>query len=189
MPRKGHFFMDKKKSKLLLHICCGVCGAWLPEMLSTDYDVAFYFFNPNIYPQEEYGLRRDAARGVAQTLGMRFIEGAYEPQAWHAAVKGLENELEGGRRCEVCFDFRLQITARYAKENGFDIFASTLTIGRNKRGEVINPIGEKWGKHFGIKFLAGDWKKQGGQQETDKKSKEMGVYRQNYCGCVYSMRG
>ncbi len=179
--------MLENKPKLLLHTCCGVCGSWLAEMLSKKYEVIMYYFNPNIFPESEYGLRRDASRGVAEKLGMKFIEGLYDHSAWQEAVKGLEGEPEGGKRCEKCFDWRLRESARYAKENGFDCFASTLTIGRNKSGEVINPIGKKWAEHFGIKFLEGDWKKQGGQQETNKKSHEMGVYRQNYCGCEFSM--
>ncbi|NIV03147.1 MAG: diacylglucosamine hydrolase, partial [Calditrichae bacterium] len=97
----------ENKPKLLLHTCCGVCGSWLAEMLSKKYEVIMYYFNPNIFPESEYGLRRDASRGVAEKLGMKFIEGLYDHSAWQEAVKGLEGEPEGGKRCEKCFDWRL----------------------------------------------------------------------------------
>lgn len=183
--------MERKEAnnrpKLLLHACCGVCGAWVPEMLSPDYDVTVYFYNPNIYPKEEYERRRDAAEEMAKSIGVNFIEGEYDHEAWLEAVKGLEAEPEGGGRCPICFSYRLEQTARYAKENGFDFFASTLTIGRNKRADVINPIGERLSDKFGIKFLVGDWKKKGGQEESNKKSREHGIYRQHYCGCEFSL--
>lgn len=176
-----------KRSKLLIHTCCGVCGAWVPEMLSCDYDVVIYFFNSNIFPREEYDRRRDAAQFIAEKLGIDFVEGEYDHDAWRAAVAGLEHEPEGGRRCPVCFAFRLEQTGRYAKEHGFQYFASTLTIGRNKRADVINPIGESLAQSLGIKFLAGDWKKKGGQEQSNKKSREHGIYRQHYCGCEFSI--
>jgi len=180
--------MASAKKKLLLHTCCGVCGSWIAEKLSKDYDVTIYFYNPNIYPEDEYKRRRDASQAVAESLGIGFIEGEYSPGGWFEGVRGLEQEPEGGNRCCVCFDYRLERTARYAKENNFNAFATTLTIGRNKRADVINPIGDQWAKQYGLKFVGGDWKKEGGQVETDKKSQELGIYRQNYCGCKYSIR-
>jgi len=180
--------MRGKPKKLLLHTCCGVCGSWIAQDLNRDYQVTMYFYNPNIYPEEEYARRRDGARIVAESLGIPFIEGEYTPEGWSEGVRGLEHEPEGGDRCCVCFDYRLERTARYAKEHGFRYFATTLTIGRNKRADVINPIGKQWSKQYGVKFVEGDWKKRGGQNETDKKSQEMGLYRQNYCGCKYSIR-
>jgi hypothetical protein len=181
-------FNGKKRPRLLLHTCCGVCGAWVPEMLSGEYLVTIFYFNPNIFPKDEYNRRQEAARLVAKKIEIEFIEGEYDHGKWLEAIRGLEQEPEGGKRCLICFDYRLSETARYAKKHGFDFFASTLTIGRNKRADIINPIGEKWAKKLGIKFLAEDWKKQGGQVETEKKSKEMDIYRQNYCGCEFSMR-
>jgi hypothetical protein len=180
--------MDLAKPKLLLHICCGVCGSWVPKKLARDFDVTLYFFNPNIYPEEEYKLRLGAARLAAAEAGVELIEGRYQPEEWLVLVRGHENDLEGGERCKMCFDLRLGETAKYAKENNFEYFASTLTIGRNKKAAVINPLGEKWAKQFGLKFLAEDFKKGGGQVETDKESHRLNLYRQNYCGCVFSMR-
>lgn len=176
------------KPKLLLHICCGVCGAWIPKKLSADFAVTLYFFNPNIAPEEEYKKRLEAVRQVAREVGVDLIEGPYQPKEWFALVRGHENDQEGGERCEMCFSLRLGESAKYAKENGFEFFATTLTIGRNKKASVINPLGEKWAKEFNIKFLAGDFKKSGGQVETDRESHRLRLYRQNYCGCVYSMK-
>ncbi|MDD4995699.1 MAG: epoxyqueuosine reductase QueH [Patescibacteria group bacterium] len=177
--------MDETKSKLLLHTCCGVCGAWVPEMLAVEYAVTIFYFNPNIYPTDEYERRRDAAKATAERLGIEFIEGEYDHNAWLEAVRGLETESEGGKRCAVCFDYRLGETARYSREHGFDFFATTLTIGRNKRADIINPIGEKRAGEYGVKFLAGDWKKAGGQEETRRRTAEHEIYRQNYCGCEF----
>jgi predicted adenine nucleotide alpha hydrolase (AANH) superfamily ATPase len=174
------------KPRLLLHICCGVCGAWVPRKLSANFDVTLYFFNPNIAPEEEYKKRLAAAYQAADGAGVKLIEGLYKPEDWLRVVRGLENEPEGGKRCEICFDYRLREAARYAKENGFEFFASTLTIGRNKKATVINPLGEKRAAQFGLKFLAEDFKKGGGQFETDKESRRLGLYRQNYCGCIFS---
>ncbi|MFA5413375.1 MAG: epoxyqueuosine reductase QueH [Patescibacteria group bacterium] len=178
----------KDKPKLLLHICCGVCGAWIPKKLSADFDVTLYFFNPNIAPEEEYKKRLEAARRVAGEAKVELVEGKYQPEEWLALVHGHEADPESSERCEMCFSLRLGETAKYAKENNFEYFASTLTVGRNKKAAVINPLGEKWAKQFGLKFLAEDFKKGGGQVETDKESRRLGLYRQNYCGCIYSMR-
>lgn len=181
--------MDLVKPKLLLHICCGVCGAWVPKKLAENFDVTLYFFNPNIAPAEEYQKRLVAAQRAGEEARVKIIEGKYQPEEWLALVHGHEHDPEGAERCEMCFDLRLGETAKYAKENGFKLFASTLTIGRNKKAAVINPLGEKWAKQFGLKFLAEDFKKAGGQVETDKESHRLGLYRQNYCGCIYSVRG
>ena len=180
--------MSSKNPKLLLHICCGVCGAWIPKKLASDFDVTLYFFNPNINPVEEYRKRLEAARQAAVESGVKLVEGPYQPQEWLALVRGHENDPEGGARCEMCFSLRLGETAKYAKENHFEYLASTLTIGRNKKAVVINPLGEKWAKEFGLKFLSRDFKKDGGQTETDRESRRLNLYRQNYCGCVFSMR-
>lgn len=176
------------KPRLLLHTCCGVCGAWVPQELSRDYEVDLYFFNPNIHPQEEYEKRLEAARIAADKLNLKLIEGLYEPEKWHEAVQGLESEPEGGERCGVCFDSRLAQAGQYAKAHAYDYFATTLTIGRNKKAEIINPIGEMWSKQLGVKFLARDFKKKGGQNESNNISNELGLYRQTYCGCIYSMK-
>lgn len=157
-------------------------------MLSRDFELSLYFFNSNIYPKEEYKRRLLAARQAASEAGVDIIEGSYQPEEWLILVRGHEKDPEGGERCKMCFDLRLGETAKHAKENGFEFFASTLTVGRNKKAVIINPFGEKWAKEFGIKFLAEDFKKGGGQVETGKESHRLNLYRQNYCGCIFSMR-
>jgi predicted adenine nucleotide alpha hydrolase (AANH) superfamily ATPase len=176
------------KPKLLLHVCCGVCGAWIPKKLAAEFSVTLYFFNPNIYPIDEYQKRLETVRQVACEARLELIEGPYQPEEWLTLMRGHEKDAEGGERCEMCFTLRLGETAKRAKVNGFEFFASTLTVGRNKKAAVINPLGKKWAAQFGLKFLAEDFKKDGGQVKTDKESHRLGLYRQNYCGCVFSMR-
>lgn len=174
------------KPKLLLHICCGICGAWVPEKLSQDFDVTLFYFNPNIHPCDECKCRLTAVRQTSEFLKLPLIEGNYKPREWFAAVRGLASEREGGARCPLCFELRLCQAAKEAKKLGFDYFATTLTVGRFKPAAVINPIGERIAAEIGIKFLAGDFKKQGGEMESQKRGREMNLYHQNYCGCVYS---
>ena len=177
----------KNKEKLLLHICCGVCGAWVAKELSRDFEVSLYFFNPNIWPEEEYKKRLDTVDKVSKEHKLSLISGDYCNDLWLEAVAEFKDQPEGGKRCEACFDFRLGEAARYAKENDFYWFASTLTVGRNKRAEIINPIGKRWAKDFGVNFLDRDFKKEGGQENTNQESKKLNLYRQNYCGCIYSL--
>jgi len=174
---------------LLLHTCCGICGAWLPEKLSQDFAVTIFYFNPNIHPREEYEKRVEAVHQMAEFLKLPMIEGEYDPKVWFEKVRGFAAEREGGARCLLCFELRLQRTAEEAKKLGFDYFATTLTVGRFKPAAVINPIGEKIAAEVGVKFLAGDFKKQGGEMESQKRGKELGIYHQNYCGCIYSKVG
>jgi len=173
---------------LLLHTCCGGCGAWVPQELSKNFEVTLFFFNPNIHPKQEYEERLTNVRHVADHLGLPLIVETYDPQTWLSAVHGLEQEPEGEKRCTVCFEYRLRETARYAKTHGFDIFASTLTVGRNKKAEVINPLGGKMAKETGVPFLARDFKKQGGMQHSLDCADLFSVTRQTYCGCVFSRK-
>ena len=117
-----------------------------------------------------------------------FIIGEYNHQDWLESVAGLENEPEGGARCPVCFKFRLEAAAKYAKENNFEIFATTLTSGRNKKADIINPIGKMLAEKYGLKFYEADWKKGGGQEESRKMAEACGIYRQHYCGCEFSIK-
>lgn len=150
--------------------------------------MTLFFYNPNIFPDAEYQKRLSAIKEWADKNKFEFIVGEYNNQDWLEAVKGLENEPEGGARCPVCFRFRLEGAAKYAKENGFEIFATTLTSGRNKRADIINPIGLKLAEEYGLKFYEADWKKQGGQEISRKMSIDSGIYRQHYCGCEFSIR-
>ncbi|MBN1644147.1 MAG: epoxyqueuosine reductase QueH [Dehalococcoidales bacterium] len=172
--------------KVLLHICCGVCGAGAIERLTNEgHQVTGYFFNPNIYPAEEYRRRLDAVKTVTDLMKCPFEEALYDPGEWLEKTADLAEEPEGGKRCEVCFRMRLEKTFLYMLENGFDAFATTLTIGPQKSAEVINRIGRGIG---GDKFLARDFKKQNGFLYANEFAKRFGIYRQHYCGCIYSMR-
>ena len=150
--------------------------------------MTLYFLNSNIHPGEEYARRLEAARLSAREAGVQLEEGNYQPKEWLTLMHGHEGDPEGAERCEMCFDLRLGETAKYAKENGYQYFSSTLTVGRNKKAAVINPLGEKWARQFGLKFLSEDFKKGGGQIETDRESHRLNLYRQNYCGCIFSAR-
>ncbi len=170
--------------KLLLHVCCAPCATHVIEMLKEDFELTAYFYNPNIHPEEEYRLRLENLK----KLGVAFIEGKYDVDAWFNATKGYENEPEGGARCELCYRIRMEEAARFAKENGHIHFATTLTISPHKNARVINSIGEGLSKKYGVKFYSADFKKRNGFKKSVELSKKHGLYRQSYCGCVFSMR-
>ncbi|MCD6308602.1 MAG: epoxyqueuosine reductase QueH [Candidatus Latescibacteria bacterium] len=174
---------------LLLHICCGPCATVVLERLGNDYDITGYFFNPNIYPADEYRRRLDAAHEVARRFGIELVEGEYDPGLFLDAVRGLENEPENGRRCPVCYGLRLAETARLASARSFEALASTLTVGPMKKAAVIDPIGEAEAARAGVGWVGGDWKKRDGFRRSCELSKDFGLYRQHYCGCRFSMRG
>jgi len=173
--------------KLLLQVCCGPCVAGIFTELQEQYDLTVYFYNPNIHPQEEYKKRREEVVKLCEELSINFIEGEYNTEDWFAWAREYAEEREGGERCSKCFAMRLEQTAKFAKENNFDIFASTLTSGRNKPADVINPLGESLGEKYGVEFLAEDWKKKGRQEKGLQVCKAKDIYRQHYCGCIYSL--
>ena len=169
--------------KLLLHICCGVCaGPVIEKFLCRGYTVTGFFYNPNIHPADEYRRRLDSVIKVADHFGIELIEGKYDRERWFEAVKGAEYEPEGGRRCEICFRFRLEKSYEYARKHMYDQFTTTLSMGPMKSAEVINRIGREIG---GDRFVLDDYKRNGGSQRSSEISAELGLYRQNYCGCVY----
>jgi predicted adenine nucleotide alpha hydrolase (AANH) superfamily ATPase len=171
--------------KVLLHICCGVCAAGAAEQLiSEGFEIVGYFYNPNIYPYEEYQRRLEATRKVADELDFLLEEGLYSADGWTAVTKILKEEPDGGKRCEVCFSYRLDDTYKRLVESDIDFFTTTLTIGPRKKADVVNGIGVDIG---GERFLVRDFKKKAGFQRTTALAKEWGIYRQNYCGCIYSM--
>lgn len=182
------------KKKLLLHSCCGPCSTAVIERLLDKYEITILYYNPNIYPEEEY-LKRKAEeekylnilkeKGVAN---ISLLDHDYESEKFYAAVKGLENEREGGARCSVCFNLRLEETARVAKENGFEIFGTTLTVSPHKNSKVINAIGKNLQQKYGVEFLESDFKKQNGYLRSVTLAKENGLYRQNYCGCEFALK-
>ncbi len=174
------------KKKLLLHSCCGPCSTVVIERLKDDYDVCLFYYNPNIEPEEEYQKRKQEEQKVCKHFGVPFIEGEYDNAGWLEFVKGLEKEKEGGARCAKCFEYRLKKTADYAKENGFDLFATTLSVSPHKNTLLINKIGEDIKNSKKIDFLTENFKKKDGYLRSIQISKELGLYRQNYCGCHFA---
>ncbi len=174
--------------KFLLHTCCAPCGIAVIDELRETYDLSVLFYNPNIYPEAEYLKRKAEVIRVCEEWGIPMIDQDYESETWEKAVKGLEGEPEGGARCGVCFRERLFHTAKVAAGLGIRLFGSTLTTGRNKRAIVITPIGLAAGKRYGVAYYAEDWKKKGREEKGRSMVRERGIYRQNYCGCRYSMR-
>ena len=174
------------KPRLLLHTCCAPCSIYVLKELAKDYELSIFFYDPNIHPRLEYIKRRDELKGYAKKIGVSFEEGEYDTKTWFVKTEGLENESERGQRCEVCFDIRLGETAKKAKEEGYDIWTTVLSISPHKDVKQINCVGQKLAKQYGIKFLEADWKKGEGFKISSKMSKEEGFYRQNYCGCIYS---
>ncbi len=175
------------KPKLLLHACCGVCSAYVPERLVPDFDVTVYYENSNLYPSEEFDKRCQAAKTMAASFGLPFIQAPYDSPAWFRSVRGLALSPERGPRCEKCISHRLAKTFEYAKEKRFDCVATTLSVSRRKNVEQINRIGCALSDIFGLEFLGRDWKKDNGETLSQTRAKNAGIYRQNYCGCVYSL--
>jgi len=172
--------------KILLHICCGVCAAGSTEQLILEgHRLTGYYFNPNIHPAEEYAKRLAAAETVAEIMNFQVIVPPYVPEKWLKSTANLAREPEGGKRCEVCFKIRLQETYDYMQLYDFDLFTTTLTIGSQKSTETINRIGKQIG---GDRFLVRDFKKHNGYQRAVQLAKQYQIYRQNYCGCIYSLR-
>lgn len=180
--------MSLEKPRLLLHTCCVLCSCAVLEKLRQDFKLTVFFYNPNIQPREEYEKRRDTVREWCEQVGLPFVEGAAGFNEWSEAVKGREHEPEGGARCPLCFEVRLAEAAAHAAKNGFEWLATTLTMGRNKKAGVINALGEKAAAAHDLQFYAADWKKNGGQERANEIAKENNLYRQNYCGCLFSKK-
>lgn len=175
---------------LLLHACCAPCSSYTLEYLSQYFNIKVLYFNPNISPAREYEYRLNEEKRLISEMNLQnnveLISGEYDPNCFFEAVKGLENEREGGKRCEVCFKLRLEEAAKYCKALNADYFATTLTISPLKNAEKINTIGEEIGNRYGVKYLSSDFKKKNGYKRSIELSREYNLYRQNYCGCVFS---
>ncbi len=180
-----------KKPVLLLQCCCAPCSSAVLERLREHFTLKLYYYNPNIFPRDEYLLRlsqfEKLLSGTISDDPIELLEGPYEPEMFEQAVKGLETEPEGGARCRVCFRMRLEKTAQKAKEIGADYFCTTLTVSPHKDSQVINALGREIGQRIGVPFLPSDFKKREGYKRSTELSSEFGLYRQNYCGCRYSM--
>ena len=180
---------DSIKPKLLLHSCCGPCSTGVIGRLTKMFDITVFYYNPNVYPNEEYIKRQNEQEKYLNKLNanIKLIKCDWDNTTYETAVKGLETCPEGGDRCKVCFYLRLQQTAKYAKENGFDLFATTLSVSPHKNAELINELGLQLQKDFDINYLISDFKKQDGYLNSIRLSKEYDLYRQDYCGCRYSL--
>jgi len=176
------------KEKLLLHTCCAPCSVYVISQLANDYDLTVYFYNPNIFPEEEYLQRLAEVKDHCQTKNIKHVEADYLTKKWFNYIAGYENEPERGQRCDLCFLHRLGQVAEYAKDNKFDWFTTTLTMGRQKNSFKVMEAGRKAEDKYRIKFLAIDFKKNFGIQISDWLAKQMDFYKQNYCGCVFSMK-
>ncbi|MBD3249032.1 hypothetical protein GF336_03230 [Candidatus Woesearchaeota archaeon] len=170
--------------KLLLNVCCGPCATVVIEQLKEEHVITLFFYNPNIEPIEEYKKRMEASEKLAKDLNLPIIIGDYSNIQWHAAVKGMEQEPEGGKRCDICFRLRLEKTAQFAKNNGFEAFTSTLNISPYKDADKINRIGKEIEKKINISYILTDFRKH--YMHSVKLSKKHNLYRQRYCGCIYS---
>ena len=175
------------RPRLLLHSCCGPCSSYVLEYLTRYFEVSLSYYNPNIQPRAEYELRLENQLKVLERIpGVTLAPCGYDGGAYDEAVRGLENEPEGGARCTECFALRLDFAARVAKRLGCDYFAATLTVSPHKDAQRINAIGEALAGKYGVKWLPADFKKRDGYKRSIELSREFGLYRQNYCGCLYS---
>ncbi len=186
---------EADKKKILLHSCCGPCSSGVFDFLIDDYDISVYFYNPNITDSVEYAKRLNAQKQVIQKYNeekgtdVTLIEGEYHPEDFFRFVKGLENEKEGGKRCEKCFELRLNKAAEYANKKRWDLYSTTLTISPHKDAEKILSLGRDIAETKQIEFLAQNFRKKAGFEKSIKNSKRFGIYRQNFCGCEFSKRG
>jgi predicted adenine nucleotide alpha hydrolase (AANH) superfamily ATPase len=176
------------KPKLLVHVCCAPDALYVLGFLQADYDLTAYFYNPNIHPHEEYDLRLEETRKVARILNVNLIEGKYDDQRWFEITQKFKEEPEKGRRCDVCYALRLEKTARKASELGFEIFTTVMSLSPLKKADVLNRMGKMFARKHRIDFLAADFKKKDGFKKSVEMSRKYELYRQNYCGCLYSQR-
>ena len=178
--------------RLLLHACCAPCSSYCLEYLSQYFSITVLYYNPNISPAEEFRKRAEELKRLVSEMPTKnpvSLEiDEYEPHEFLDAVKGLENEPEGGKRCFVCYRLRLERAAKYAAEHGFDYFCSTLSISPLKSAQKLNEIGGELSEIYKVQTLPNDFKKKGGYLRSIELSREYGLYRQNYCGCVFSKR-
>ena len=180
--------MGNTKPKLLLHICCAPCFTHAAETLKEDYALTGYFYNPNIHPKAEYSRREVEMKRYAQKIGVKLVCAEYDASRWSGVVKGMENVREGGERCFLCYRMRLEKAAEYAGAHGYQFLAATLSVSPHKDAARINEIGFEVAEQNQLEWYAADFKKRGGFEESVRMSKAAGLYRQQYCGCIFSQR-
>lgn len=188
--------LPDRHRRLFLHSCCAPCSSYCLEYLRKYFDVTVFYYNPNISFGEEYRHRVEELKRLVEELNedvaggspIELEEGPYEPERFFEAVKGMEDCPEGGERCFVCYELRLREAAKRAAEGGYDFFTTTLTISPLKNAQKLNEIGQRLGEEYGVACLPSDFKKKGGYQRSIELSREHELYRQDYCGCVFSKR-
>lgn len=175
---------------LFLHACCAPCSSYVLEALSDYFKITLFYYNPNISPRAEYEKRvaevRRLLAGLPVKNSVALLEGKYDPETFFAMAKGREAEPEGGGRCALCYELRLRESARLAKAGGFDWFTTTLSISPYKNAQKLNEIGKKLERETGVRYLCSDFKKRDGYRRSIVLSERYGLYRQDYCGCVFS---
>ena len=179
----------KGKPKLLLHACCGICSSSVLERLYPFFDITILYYNPNIYPEKEYLKRFDTLKEAVlkMKIKVKLLEIGYQSKEFKEIAKGLEHEKEGGKRCTKCFYLRLEKTAKFAQKYNFDYFTTTLSVSPHKDSQKLNNIGKALEEKYKIKYLYSDFKKKEGYKRSNELAKEYDLYRQNYCGCKYSL--
>lgn len=181
-----------KRPRLLLHACCAPCSSYVLEYLASLFDITLFFYNPNISPAEEYEFRRAELQRLVGDMGLadsvRVLYGRYDPEEFLRVARGKEELPEGGARCYACYRLRLEECGRVAAEGGFDFFTTTLSISPYKNAQWLNEIGKEVSARTGVPYLHSDFKKRNGYKRSCELSAQYGLYRQDYCGCVYSKR-
>lgn len=181
-----------KKPSLLLHACCAPCASYVIEYLSDFFEITLFYYNPNISPESEYNYRLSElerfCREHPKAKNIKILPCEYNYQEFYQMAKGLEALSEGGERCKRCYELRLRKTAQEAKKHGFDFFTTTLTISPYKNAQWLNEIGEKLMNEFGVDYLFSDFKKKNGYKRSIELSNEFSLYRQDFCGCIYSKK-
>ena len=183
---------EDKRPSLLLHSCCGPCSSYVMEYLAQYFDITIFYYNPNISPKEEYEKRVAEIRRLISEMEflhpVSLVEGEYKPEDFYEMAKGLEDVPEGGERCFRCYRLRMEEAARLAEQGGYDYFTTTLSISPLKNAGKINEIGQELSQIYKVEHLPSDFKKKNGYKRSIELSHEYGLYRQNYCGCVFSKR-
>lgn len=180
------------RPRVLLHSCCGPCSSSVLEYLTAFFDLTLLWYNPNLYPEAEFELRYRTLLELLEKMGLQdrvsVLTEPWRHEDYTGLTQGLENEPEGGSRCELCFRLRLEETARIAAREGFDYFCTTLTLSRHKDAQLINRLGEEAGRAAGVRWLPSDFKKQGREMRSAELAEQYGLYRQLYCGCEFSLQ-
>lgn len=181
---------EERVPTLLLHCCCAPCSSYVLEYLSEYFKITVFFYNPNIDPESEYTKRILELQRLIDSMNLKhpvsFIAGQYDSERFYEMAKGLETVKEGGERCFKCYELRLREAAEIAKEGEFEYFTTTLSISPHKNAQKLNEIGQRLGEEYGVEYLLSDFKKKNGYKRSIELSEEYGLYRQNYCGCVFS---